>query len=113
MGTKNLKDEISKSILEDEERIRDITDEKEKFLANKGMTEKVKSVAELEKADSERKSNFAKAMAAIVGAAATVGTFLVELYKARNKDKTNQKILDNQINIMEQYERNVFDNRGN
>lgn len=110
MKTKELKQFLAKSIYEDDERIKELDDEKEKFLATKAQTEKVKALAELDKAESEKKSGWARFWMTTATVVTGVGTIAVELYKARNKNKTNKTILDNQLDIIGS-DRQVFDNR--
>ena len=112
MGKINLQKELTQSILDDEGVIKDMDyGSKEHFLATKAQTEKVKAVAELKKSTSELWGNIAKGAAAIGGVLFTAGTVFVEYYKARNKNETNKTIIQRQVNLMENWERNTYDNR--
>ena len=103
----NWRKKTEEYISERTDEIKDFEEGEERDNAEKDLTERMRAYAEYLRA----KGEIFKAIAMGVTGIAALGTFGVELYKAVTKNRTNEKILDNQINLMEQYEKNTFNNK--
>lgn len=113
MKTKDFKQQIMKTFFEDEEEVEKLeVGSKEWFLAKKAQSETIKAVAELDEADANKKSNTARNLIAGGTLAGTVLMAGVELYKAWNKNHTNEKVLKHQIDLIGKADQLCFDNRG-
>lgn len=103
--------ELEESVIEDKERIENLSSEKDRFLATKGMNEKVETVTNAKKAKAEGASNIMRGIGAVLTGAAAIGALIVEIIKNKNSNDRKNKILDNEIEIMDRFKREAYQDR--
>lgn len=98
------KREMETDILERSKEIKDLEEGEDKANAEKNLAERLKAWAEYKRANGE----MIKGLAMLITGAAALGTFCVDLYKARTNKDIRNKIVDNEVNLVGNWEKTGF-----
>ncbi len=106
--SKSFRKQMETDLIERSSEIKEMDEGEDKANAEKNFADRLKAYAETQRA----KGEIGRAIATGLGSVAALGMFFVELFKAINKNRTNEKIINHQVNLMENWEKNTFDNKG-
>lgn len=104
---KSFKKQIETDIIERQEEIRDLDEGEDKANAEENLANKLKAYAELIKA----KGEIWKAIGLGISGVAALAGVGVEVYKVVEKLRLSNKIVDKEVNLMEQYQRTNVDTK--